>query len=130
LGTPWHHAARVKGAGVDCAWLSIEVYSAVGLIEPFDPGYYPQDFAQHRGDELYQRWVRDHAYQVDYPLPGDMALFKWGRSYSHGAIVIGWPRLIHAYARVGAVVLDDAYNLQLVDREPIFYRLNILRDFD
>lgn len=122
--------AHVKGFGVDCAWLSIEVYAAVGLIEHFDPGYYPADWAQHRGDELYQQWVQQHAYRIERPLAGDMVLYKCGRSHSHGAIVIDWPIIIHAYARTRSVVRDQGDSLLLAERDPIFYRLNVLRDFD
>ncbi|MDO6044547.1 hypothetical protein Q4P48_08410 [Neisseria gonorrhoeae] len=32
LGTPYHHHAMVKGAGVDCAMLLVAVYGAVGLL--------------------------------------------------------------------------------------------------
>ncbi len=41
------------------------------------------------------------------PLPGDIALFRFGRTFSHGAIVVEWPRLIHAYWAIG-VVWGDA----------------------
>ena len=39
LGTPYHHAADVKGrkGGVDCAMLLVRVYCDLGLVEPFDP---------------------------------------------------------------------------------------------
>jgi cell wall-associated NlpC family hydrolase len=39
------------------------------------------------------------------PEPGDVALFKFGRCYAHGAIITEWPRLIHAWVGVG--VLED-----------------------
>ena len=38
------------------------------------------------------------------PRPGDFAIWLMGRSYSHGAIVAQWPVIIHAFARMGAVV--------------------------
>ena len=33
IGTPYHHAADVKGVGVDCAMLLVRVYSDLGLID-------------------------------------------------------------------------------------------------
>ena len=30
-------------------------------------------------------------------------MFKFGRVFSHGAIVVDWPRLIHAYWAIGVV---------------------------
>src|SRR5262249_43477037 len=32
IGTPFHHAARVKGAGVDCLMLLAEVYERAGIV--------------------------------------------------------------------------------------------------
>ena len=39
--------------------------------------------------------------------PGDVLLFKFGRAFSHGAIVTAWPQIVHANRRDGAVVLGD-----------------------
>jgi hypothetical protein len=48
------------------------------------------------------------------PLHGDLAIFKIGRAYSHGAIVLLWPCIIHAAAApVGACVLDSALSSPL-----------------
>ncbi len=33
LGTPYHHQGRVKGAGVDCAGLSVGVAKELGLSD-------------------------------------------------------------------------------------------------
>jgi cell wall-associated NlpC family hydrolase len=44
---------------------------------------------------------------VQIPAPADIALWRFGRCYSHGAIVIDWPLVIHAYAGRGCV-LEDA----------------------
>ena len=32
LGTPYHHAGRVKGGGVDCGMLNLQAFINVGLI--------------------------------------------------------------------------------------------------
>ena len=37
IGAPYHHAADVKGAGVDCAMILVRVFCDLGLVEPFDP---------------------------------------------------------------------------------------------
>jgi len=51
------------------------------------------------------------------PLPGDIALFRFGRTFSHGAIVTDWPRLVHAYWNIG-VVYGDA-NLHPLAGRPV-----------
>ncbi len=104
LRTPYHHMARVKGGGVDCATLLLEVYHAVGLIPKINVGFYPPDWHFHRNDERYLDWVRHYARRTDNPRPGDIALFRFGRCVSHGAIVTGWPGLIHSYFRLGCVL--------------------------
>jgi cell wall-associated NlpC family hydrolase len=54
------------------------------------------------------------------PQPGDIALFKFGRVFSHGAVVVAWPRLIHAYWAIG-VVWGDAALHPLKRREVRFF---------
>lgn len=105
IGTPHVHGAAVRGAGVDCGRLLIEVYANAGLIPPFDPGLYPHDYHLHQNEERYLAFVERFAHRVDRPEPGDVALFKYGRVISHGAIVIQWPVIIHAY--VGQGVTED-----------------------
>lgn len=103
IGTPYHHMAHVKGAGVDCGQLLVEVFHAVGLTPLLDLGQYPSDWHFHRSDEQYLKWVSDYATPVEVPKPGDIALFKFGRCISHGAIVVEWPLVIHAHLGIGCI---------------------------
>ncbi|HYL49488.1 MAG TPA: hypothetical protein VET84_09005 [Stellaceae bacterium] len=48
-------------------------------------------------------------------LPGDIALWRFGRCFSHGAIVIEWPVVIHAYLGRGCV-LEDAAKAEWLSR--------------
>jgi cell wall-associated NlpC family hydrolase len=50
------------------------------------------------------------------PLPGDFLLFHFGRSYSHGAIVINWPLCIHAHRDSGVVLVDALRHPRLLQR--------------
>lgn len=106
LGTPYHHAARVMGAGVDCGMLLAEVYEGAGVLPHVEPESYPPDWHQHREEERYLALVAQHATPVDAPLPGDIVLYRFDKAISHGAIVVAWPQIIHAYIRLG-VVLDE-----------------------
>lgn len=127
LRTPWHHRAQVKGHGVDCAQFLIGVYAAVGLIPKIETGNYPHDWHMHRDEPRFLTVLKEHAEIVDAALPGDVAMFKFGRHAAHGAIVLSWPRIVHAYANERMVVLSDAStNLELGERFSGFWRLRAL----
>jgi NlpC/P60 family putative phage cell wall peptidase len=104
IGTPYHHKAHVKGHGVDCAWMPIEVYRHFGFIPPdFDPGHYASDWYMHKSEEIYLRQVEKFGRRIEAAKPGDFALFKLGRCACHGAIVIDPDHVIHADLRTGKV---------------------------
>jgi len=108
LRTPYHHLGRVKGVGVDCGTLLVEVFVEAGLITDFEVPYYPQDFNLNRGEEFYLQTIERFARQIsDEPKPGDVAVWKFGRCFSHAAIVKEWPMVIHAY-RGRTVSIEDA----------------------
>ena len=103
VGTPYHHAADVKGAGVDCAMLLVRVFSDLQLAPPFDPRPYPHDWMLHRSEERFLGWVTRFADRVEAPRPGDVALFHFGRCVSHGAILCGDGYMVHADLRATRV---------------------------
>jgi len=82
-----------------------EVYEAVGLVPHLDPVYSDQ-WMMSRDEEQFLSWVLPHATETTRERlgPGDFVIWKFGRCFSHGAIVISPPEIIHAVARAGAVV--------------------------
>jgi cell wall-associated NlpC family hydrolase len=122
LRTPWRHAAAIKGAGVDCGRIVIEIYANCGLIERFVPDYYPQDFALHSSEERFLTNIERYAARVDNAKQGDIAVWKFGRCFSHAAIVVDWPAIIHAKINEG-VLLDDGTQGELAGREVRFYSI-------
>ncbi len=108
IGTPYHHAADVKGVGVDCAMLLVRVYCDLGLVEPFDPRPYTRDWMLHRDDERYLGFLLARAHLVDKPGLGDVILFKIGRCFAHGGVVTRIDPLTLCHAFMPArVVLED-----------------------
>lgn len=115
--TPYRHRARIKGHGVDCGMILIEVFAEAGLIESFDPGIYTRDWYFHRNEEKYLSImekltgppIRDNTHLVEWktegykPLMGDILIWRVGRTYSHSAIVTEWPYVVHASALSGIV---------------------------
>lgn len=120
IGTPFHHQARIKGVGVDCGQLLAAVYETACDMEPMDFGYYPRDWFLHADDERYMDQVAARCKPVDEPQPGDIALFKIGRAYAHGAIVIDWPMVIHARWNT-PVEYFDVTKPPLAGREVLFF---------
>jgi cell wall-associated NlpC family hydrolase len=98
LGTPYHPGGRVKGAGVDCLTLLSCAAEDAGLIARASIPHYPPDWHLHNGGERYMAGLLKYTHEIaGPPQPGDIALWRFGRSFSHGAIVTEWPRIIHAY---------------------------------
>lgn len=122
LGTPYHHAGRVKGGGTDCGMLILQSCINAGLIPDTEVGYYPMDWHLHRNAERYLEWVTRYCVEVkrDAPLPGDILVYRYGRCISHGALVVRWPQIIHAYIGQG-VVLADGRDCDLARRQSGIY---------
>lgn len=106
LRTPYHHAARIKGVGVDCAQFLIAVYAATGLIDDFTPDRYPPDWHLHRTAERFLSLVLDRARPTDDPGPGDVVLMRFGRAFSHGGVVVGDGHIVHAFLGRGVELAD------------------------
>jgi len=126
IGTPFHHAARLKGVGVDCANLLIGVFTAVGLVPDVTLDHYPPDWHMHRDEARFLAILRQYADPLPEgsPIePGDIAMFTYGRHAAHGAIVVGWPVVCHAWSDVGRVVLTEADTGPLAGRFAGCYRV-------
>ena len=78
----------VKGAGVDCAMFPLEVYREAILIGDIEVPYYPQDWMLHWSEEIFLGIVEQYATQILTPSSGDLVLYRFGRCWSHGGIVL------------------------------------------
>ena len=112
LGTPYHEQASVKGpnGGIDCAMFICRVFVDSGVIAPFDPRPYSDSFFLHRDEPLYLQWVERYADKLSDGVPeapGDLALFKLGRTIAHSGIYLGDDLIIHAWKQAGAVVKSE-----------------------
>jgi hypothetical protein len=110
IGTPFHHAARIKGAGVDCAQLLLAVYCGLGLVEEPAIDRYSADWFLHQDRERILEILEAPTVPTDTPDIGDIALFRYGRSVSHSAIVVQYDpgasvvALVHSHRATGVVL--------------------------
>jgi len=117
LGTPYRHMGRSTG-GMDCVHLPLEAFEQAGITPHRVIDYYPEDWAMHNADPRYVREMEAFGMRKvgREPKPGDMAMFTWGLCISHGALVVEWPRIIHAYKPAKAVVYGNATKGALAKR--------------
>ena len=136
LLTPYSHAGRSKGAGTDCAMIIVEVFEEAGLVPHLTNGFpeadipfYPLDWFVHHDEERYLPIVERFASKLvdseqrPTPADGDIALYRFGRCVSHGAIVDRWPRVIHAWRRSGKVEYGEGNRGELGARFAGIWRL-------
>jgi cell wall-associated NlpC family hydrolase len=126
LRTPYHHQAAVKGAAADCAMFPLAVYKECGLIPAsYQPPAYSSQWHLHRSEELYLIEIEKVGAEKSLAdiHPADFVIFKFGRTFSHGAIVIRWPLIIHSYIPHGVMLADASNDAQLIDREMKVFEL-------
>ncbi len=103
LRTPYHHAAKIKGVGVDCATLIAATFEEAGFIEPIETPKYSPQWHLHRNIELYRTAVLEYAREItkEEARAGDVVLYRFGHVKAHGGLITerGWPFIIHAYSR-------------------------------
>lgn len=120
IGTPWHHmgdenALAIKGVGVDCAILLVDVCKACGLVpQDLNPRPYSMSHNIHRGEEVFLGWLSKYGEEIEKPTAGDLVVWKYGRVFSHGAFVIDDDEnIIHAYRDAGIVTLGSLLETQI-----------------
>lgn len=102
LDTPFHHQARVKGVGIDCAGLLICVARDLGLQHYDVQGYSSvpsgSDFVKHLDANL------DPIQAIE---PGCVLLMTFAIDPQHVAIATSENSIIHSYAIVRRCVEHD-----------------------
>ena len=126
IGTPFHDCAAVRGAGIDCANLLARSFEEAGLTGPIDTGVYPPAWFLHRDEERFAEFVLRYAREITESEagPGDIVLYKYGRCFAHGAIIVEWPKLIvHAYKSARIVTEYRPFDGDLYGRPTRFFTI-------
>lgn len=106
LGTPFAHRSSVKGGGVDCAQFIRCVFVACNVIPSFDSPVYPSQWHLHRDEQRYIEWIERFAVETLVPRPATVAIWKFGRCFSHAGILVDEENVIHAFEPTGYVAVD------------------------
>lgn len=120
LGATWRHEARVRYVACDCGQLLLDVYRQSGLIPDIAVEKYARQWSLHQKDERFLALLDAYAGRVYESKPADIAIWKAAKTYSHAAIVLDWPRILHADIHEG-VVLADASQGRLTTFPVKFY---------
>jgi cell wall-associated NlpC family hydrolase len=119
IGTPFRDQADVKGGGVDCAMLLVRSAAATGLItippsNPRWPRPYPPQWHLHRDEERFLAIVGQLGVEVvRNPIHGDVIVYRVGRCFSHGGIIIENDHIVHAYYKTQSVVISPLSEIEL-----------------
>lgn len=101
-GARYIQQASVPYQAIDCAMLLVRCWVDSGIFQPFDPRPYPPNWHLHHSDERYLGWMQTLAREVETPRPGDVVIWRFGRCFSHGGIVVNERNdIMHALAEHG-----------------------------
>ncbi len=126
VSTPFHDNARLKGIGVDCAQLLAAIYEEAGIMIHVATEHYSPQFFLHRDEERFLSYVTPRTFEIEEKdaKPADFLVYKIGRVFAHGAIIIepGWPHILHAYSKEGFVTTGLGDAAELGPRPRRFFR--------
>ena len=127
IGTPFHHQARVKGAGVDClglVWGTGETCAVMPAVSATDAKPFWRFYGRRPNPSVMRECLAKFLVEIprDQVQPGDMAWTHWNevRMPIHMSIFADHPQgglsVIHAMWDMGVVehVLADAFNDRIV----------------
>jgi cell wall-associated NlpC family hydrolase len=103
----------------------LAVYQACGVLPlNYQPPEYSVQWHLHRSEELYLNEIQRFVNEIDGPpQPADFVVFRFGRTYSHGAIVVEWPIVIHSYIPHGVLLSDAERDGELLGRERKYFEI-------
>jgi NlpC/P60 family putative phage cell wall peptidase len=111
LNTPYHHLARVKGVGVDCAQLVAGIADNIKLQEErINIDTYSVEWHLHSREERMCQIIESFGcIRIDLSdrEPGDILTFKFGRVNSHMGVMINNTQFIHARMDIEKVVINE-----------------------
>ena len=108
-GAAYHDRAYVPYLVCDCATFPLGVYSKAGCFD-WDgtlPFWSPQDWMHDKNERKYLDNILKYGgveIYEDQVNTGDLAVYRVCNSFTHGAIIIEWPRyVLHPIVGLGVI---------------------------
>lgn len=124
MNTPYRGWSRMKQFGADCIGFVAGVFVNTGHItdaeaEAAIPKSYSLQHGQHEATTEYVDGILKFMEEISESevRPGDVVMFKIALAYSHSAVVVKWPLILHSMAH-GGVKLADAKKSPLLAGKP------------
>ena len=102
--------------------LLVRCFVDTGIVPPLDPRPYSPQWLLHRDEEKFLDIVRRFATEkeVSPGVPaealakaGDVIVYRFGRCFAHGAIVLDSGHVIHAWKLEGCVTISPLNDIAL-----------------
>lgn len=130
LNTPYKGWSKCKHFGCDCLGLIAGVFVACGFItakqaDAAIPKGYSLQIGQHQADTDYIDGLLTFTEEIQEHEagPGDVVMYQIDLAFSHSAIVIQWPMIIHALAHGGVRFADGTKHPLLAGKPRRFFTL-------
>lgn len=109
VGTPFVDCSDIKGpkGAVDCAMMLTRSVVDTGLVPAFEPRPYSPQWLLHKDEEKALDWMKQlGAHEVLSPKPGDVAVWKFGRTFAHMGVLANTQEVVHAYKAAGMCLVS------------------------
>lgn len=113
IGTPFRDQGDERGVGADCAMSLIRWFADTGILAPFDPRPYPPRWHLHQDRERFLEWIQSVAVETGEIIPGNVAVYREGRCFAHGALIVDEQTLVHAWWMRREVVMSPIFDIKL-----------------
>lgn len=113
----------VDRGGVDCMQFIWAVFHEAGLTPFMEHEKYSPQWYLHRSEEKALSIILDRACITERKDPANLIVYRVGRAFAHAALILEWPKIIHANKRVGRVEIAPGNEGILLKRPHILFTI-------
>ncbi len=114
LGTPWKHAARIKGVGCDCINYIAAIGETVDILVPVPKMYQRSPERDYILPELRSRFIEEELTPSGTWIPGRLLVFQYSGIAHHVGLVTEPDKIIHASLLAKKVIEERLSKRELI----------------